>query len=63
MHNKLRFKDRNASDNVKVTGMNEIIILKRMINKIWQRVDWIHLPHEGYGLRGHMNVDVKLQFL
>ena len=34
-----------------------------MINKIWQRVDWIHLPHEGYGLRGHMNVDVKLQFL
>lgn len=33
MHTKLRFKVRNARDNLKVIGMNEMIILKWIINK------------------------------
>jgi len=33
LHTKLQFKFRNARDNFKVIGMNEMILLKWIINK------------------------------
>jgi hypothetical protein len=60
LHTKLRFKALNARDDLKVRGMNEIIILKWIIHeKSWQAVDWIHLLHEGHDLRGRANVVIK----